>query len=220
MSGILSLIREALQIVDPTKYPEKSLFFACLRVACLVAFSLLWYGEYQSRKKAERELDISRPNFEFNTGTTLWRYDRELNLTVFFIMAVILNKGHRSIARNWRATYKIGSAAEQMTSFFLRTPYVIPVGDEQITFENDDLLNVRAAKNAIERGDQVEGRLLFTLVGDRTSQVTGMQFSILYSCEDYEGKTYSSVYSPSPEPVPKLMTLAHEKARKLPTPPE
>jgi hypothetical protein len=218
-SVIFALVLFAIAVWE--HYKDKNVPASWL-VACGVLFFGIGLYQAWSKERDEKEAAQARiesPNFEFSVGTIIWRYDPQTQLSVFFVLASILNKGHRSIARNWNAEYRIGLAKEQMKSFFLREPYIIPIGDEQITFENGDLLNVRASQNAIERGDMGEGRLLFTLPGDRTHQIAGLQYSIEYSCEDYQGKVYRAVYRPSPEPVPKLVTFAHERAKKIPTPP-
>jgi hypothetical protein len=68
MSGIFSLLREVLQFVDPTRYPEKSLFFGCLRAACIVAFGLLWFEERRARTTAEAQLNSTKPRLVLSLG--------------------------------------------------------------------------------------------------------------------------------------------------------
>jgi hypothetical protein len=219
-SVIFALVLFAIAIWE--HYKDKNVPASWLAAAGILFFGIGLYQAW-SKERDEKEAAQARfeaPDFEFIVGTILWRYDPQAKISVFFALASILNKGHRSIARNWKAEYRLGSSTEQMESFFLREPYTIPVGDEQITFENGDLLNVRVAQSAIERGDVAEGRLLFTLPGDRTHQVAGLQYSIRYSCEDYQGKIYWTNYTPSPKPVPRLLTFAHEKAKRISTPPE
>jgi hypothetical protein len=61
MSGAFSVVREVLQIINPAKYQEKSLFFACLIVACILAFALLWWDENQAKRRVEKALNDNRP---------------------------------------------------------------------------------------------------------------------------------------------------------------
>jgi len=61
MSGILSLLREGLQITNPAKYQEKSLFSACLYIAFMVAMVLLWWEERCAKIEAETALNDTRP---------------------------------------------------------------------------------------------------------------------------------------------------------------
>ncbi len=67
MSGPFSLVREVLQIIDPAKYPDKPLFIASLLAAFMLAMFLLWFDEYQGKKKAEKRLNDERPVLGINT---------------------------------------------------------------------------------------------------------------------------------------------------------
>jgi len=142
----------------------------------------------------------------------LWAYDAGKKMTLFFPIARILNRGHSSIAANWNATYKIAGHSEKMTALWLRESYKLTVGEEELTIENCDLLPAKTAETPIQRGGVASGRLLFTLAGDRTSQIKSLQHLIEFSCKDYQGNLYTAHYKPSSEPVSILMTLPHERA--------
>ncbi len=109
MSGALSLLREFLQFVDPTKYPEKSLFYACLRVACILAFALLWWEEKKARVRTDAALNDTRPNLVLSLGNLIWIYDSAADKTVFFLSASVVNRGQPSVTLSWALTTKWGN---------------------------------------------------------------------------------------------------------------
>jgi hypothetical protein len=181
---------------------------AILASLILCTFLLIWIA---SKHSGGVRSDLN-PQFQFDVGTLLWVYDAGKKMTLFFPIARILNRGHSSIAANWNATYKISGHSEKMTALWLRDSYKLRLGEEELTIENCDLLPAKTAEIPVQRGGVASGRLLFTLVGDRTSQINSLQHSIDFSCEDYQGNLYTAHYKPSSEPVNILMTLPHERA--------
>lgn len=155
---------------------------------------------------------LESPNFVFELANLIWIYDSVRDMTLFFHGARILSKGSLSITQAWSATYSIGTSSEPMKPFYLATPYVLPIGDEQLTIENGDLLNVKTAENGIERGTAVHGRLLFGLSGNRDAQIKSLRYQIKICFQDYASNTYTSEYVPSPEHIPYLMRFPQERA--------
>ena len=47
MTGILSLLREAIQIFAPEKAPPRSLFWNCIVIAFIISSAILWFLEHQ-----------------------------------------------------------------------------------------------------------------------------------------------------------------------------
>jgi len=166
---------------------------------------------------------LDRPAFVFNLDNTIWKYDEAKDRTIFFLAARVLSVGAPSITQNWKASYKVGSAVEAMKPFYIVGSFVLTLGDEEITFENEDLLNVKTAETAVEKGRAVYGRLLFTVPGSRDAQIKALQYRIEVSFQDYLLNTYSASYVPSPKPLPSLTRHPNEKTRfvgkKDPTPP-
>jgi hypothetical protein len=189
-------------------------------VAALAAFFFLiaafgaWLDEHRKVSSAEKELSDFEPHFIFNIGTMLWVYDDLEKRTLFFPMARILNRGHSSVTANWNAFYRISGSSETMIPLWLRGPYKISLGEEELVLENSELLNAKTTEKSIERGGVANGRLLFTLAGDRSSQIKSLQYTIEFTCEDYQGTTYAATYTPSPEPLTALLTLPHERASR------
>jgi hypothetical protein len=157
--------------------------------------------------------DLDRPNFVFYLGDLIWKFDGEKDRTVFFLGARILNMGGSSITQLWTATYSVGGSSETMKSFYLVGPYVLVIGEEQITFENEDLLNVKTAETVVEKGRAVHGRLLFTVPGNRRDQVNALQHRIEVHFQDYLSNSYSASYTPSSAPLPSLTRHPFEKSQ-------
>ena len=215
MTGAFSLVREVLQFVDPVKYPEKSLFFACLRIACILAFAILWWQESRARAKAERELNASKPQFALGLGDIVWLYRDDRDLTVFFILANIINSGQPSVALNWKGRYRLGNSVEDMQIFTIHGTYDVTVGHDRISLTNDNLLNVKALEIPIGKGQFLGGRLLLTVKGDRTAQVKALQHRIEVECTDYLGNKSTAVYIPDPRPSETLSIHYSEKVERV-----
>jgi hypothetical protein len=211
MSGSLSLIRESLQFVDPLKYPEKSLFFACLRGACIVAFALLWWQEARARKRAETELASSKPNLILSLGITIWNYNADIDQTIFFLSAGIVNRGEPSVTLNWRCIYHCGESAEIMRTYYITDTYTLTIKDKTIIFTNADLLNLKTIEHPIAKGQYVGGRLLFAVPGNRSDQIKALRHKLEVQCEDYLGTISKSEYVPSAEPVNELIYFHTER---------
>ncbi len=178
----------------------------------LVAAFGAWLEEHSKLVSVERKLSELSPQFDFIVGTMLWKYDEITDRTLFFPLARILNRGHSSITTNWSAIYNISGSAEEMKALWLRGEYKIQIGNEELTLENGDLLSAKTAEKSIECGGVAGGRLLFTLPGNRTQQIQSLQYTMEFTCEDYQGSKYTAIYKPSPEPVPGLLTFPHERA--------
>ena len=201
-----------------TSIENKSNAWVVSGIATLAAVFFLvsafgaWSEEHSKLVSANRKLSELSPHFDFLVGTLLWKYDETQDRTLFFPIARILNRGHSSITTNWDATYNISGTTEKMIPLWLRGEYRIRIGNEELTLENGDLLSAKTAENSIERGGVASGRLLFTLRGNRTQQLQSLQYTIEFTCADYQGTKYAAIYRPSPEPVTELITFAHERA--------
>lgn len=217
MSGITSLIREVLQFVDPIKYPEKSLFYACLRVACIVALALLWWQEKRARIVAEALLQNSKPRLELGLGNVLWLYRADKDLTVFFVLANVLNRGEPSVTLNWSARYLLNGNTEAMELFQIFGTYDVTVDDQVIHLTNDNLLNLKTLETPIQKGQWVGGRILCTVKGNRTEQIKAVQYAIEVTCEDFLGTKTTAIYKPSSAPAGSLTLHFREKTEKLHT---
>jgi len=183
----------------------------------LLAPILAWWEQDKKVEQLEAELKTTQPQFEFELGPTIWVYDTALDKTIFFTLGSILNKGHASVTQSWSATYRLGPCSEAMVSFFLRPSYTVTIGHEVLTLTTPDLLNAKTAENMIQRGQRVNGRLLFTLPGDRRSQIASTTFEIEIKCHDFLGVAYTAKFHPATEPLTALVTHAHENSLRTNT---
>jgi hypothetical protein len=151
------------------------------------------------------------PAFELFVASLIWIYDDKKDWTVFYIASRLVNRGAPSITQGWSATYTVGPTVEPMTGYYLVGPAVLTVGAERLTIENEDLLSVKSAEKAVERGGAVHGRLVFTLPGNRDAQIKALQCKIEVKVQDYTSREYSTVYIPSSKPTPTLLRHPFER---------
>jgi hypothetical protein len=156
----------------------------------------------------------SRPRLVLSLGNLVWQHRTEDDLTVFFILASLINKGEPSVAWNWKAKYRVGDSVESGELYNITGSYALNVGDTKITFINDDLLNLKALETPIQKGQFVGGRIFFAVPGDRTEQIKSIQHTIEIECQDYLGNISTAKYQPSPLP-PKAL-LGHYKEKREP----
>ena len=164
-----------------------------------------WHGEHKARLLAEMQLFDRRPRFQFVITEASWRYEENDNKTLFFLMAVIINQGQDSIAVGWAADFNVGATRQTMVPLWLINPYVLQVGTTVTTLTNADLLPAKTRDRPVVRGSLAEGRLLFTLDGDRRSLADGRNFRINVKFYDSNGMEYCSEYTPSLELLADLL---------------
>jgi|GEM_PF-4167544 len=161
---------------------------------------------------------IHFPEFELGISGIVWTYEEVPDRTLVFFGTRLLNRGAPSISQNWSAKYVAGASEEMMTGFYLVDPYILTLGKERLTVENSDLLNVKTAEKALERGCAGYGRLLFVLPGDRRTQLKSIQFRIEVKTQDYTGREYVSEYLPSSTHLTSLMRHPFEKGEFIKAP--
>jgi hypothetical protein len=187
-------------------------------VSFIMAPILAWWEENSKTTRLEELLNDRQAKFILLPHINLWRYDRAIDKTVFFLLCKLINQGHPSIVTGFSAVYHVGNGREAMISFHLTEPYVLSIGYEVITISSEDLLNNKTSENQVPRGGSVFGRLLFALEGDRTSQIRSAGFRIDIDGFDYLGTKFSATFSPDTKPLQQLIFHEKEKVQKL-TPP-
>lgn len=154
---------------------------------------------------------VNYPDFELGLSAILWTYNEEKDRTNIFIAARLVNRGAPSVTQAWSARYFAGPSEEDMKGYYLVGPWVITLeGKERLTLENTDLLNVKTAEKAVERGGAVHGRLFFVLQGKRDDQLKSLQFKIVVKVH-YTRREYSAVYRSSSTPRTELLRHPFEK---------
>jgi len=161
---------------------------------------------------------VNYPEFELELNTIIWIYNPKEERTIFYIGSRLLNRGAPSIALGWTAEYVLGDEKEEMKGFYLTEPSILTVGAERLTVENKDLLTVKTAEKAVERGGAIYGRLVFALPGDRNDQVKTLQFRIKVTVEDYTRRKCTGIYVPSSKPMASLLRHPFEKGEFIKEP--
>jgi hypothetical protein len=154
----------------------------------------------------------SRPELLLSLGNLIWQYRTTDDLTVFFILASLVNRGDPSVAMNWQVLYRVGTSKETAELYNILGSYALVVNNTRITFTNDNLLNLKTLETPIQKGQFIGGRLFFAVPGDRSEQIKSIQHTIEIECQDYLGNASKARYQPSPTP-PKAL-LAHYKEKR------
>jgi hypothetical protein len=66
MSGILSILREALAIFAPDKAPQRSLFWNCVIIAFIISAAILWEMEHKKVNDLTTKLEQKQKNREIS----------------------------------------------------------------------------------------------------------------------------------------------------------
>ena len=220
MSGCLSIVREILQLVDPQRFPERTLFLASLRVAFIASLAFLWWREKRARVVAETLLEKSKPRFDLSLGDTIWHYRADLDKTLWYLLASVLNRGEPSVTLSWTARYLLNGSVEQMEFFQIIDAHTLTINDKQVTFTNENLTNIKTLESPIQKGQWVGGRILCSVPGNRAEQINAAQYRIEVECSDYTGSKCTAIYNPSPVPVKNLLQHYAEKTQPAPPPPK
>jgi hypothetical protein len=154
----------------------------------------------------------SHPRLVLSLGNLIWQYRQSDDLTAFFLIASLINKGEPSVALNWKVKYRVGTNTESAEIYQIMGSYIMNVDEIRITLTNDNLLNLKTLEIPIQRGQFIGGRIFFVVPGDRTEQVKAVQHAIEIECEDYLGNSSTATYQPSPRP-PKAL-LGHYKEKR------
>ena len=213
MSGVFSLFREMYGLYSGT-LPARSVFWSCTQIAFVASAAILWIIEHRERLELEAKLTDQKPRLVLNIETAIWAYDKENDQTVFVLASYIVNKGGPTIASGWRAQYQFGDKTEDMAGFYLLDSYRIPVGKDQLTLTNENLLQPQVMTKRLEKGDTKLGRLLFTVPGSRFEEIATKKWSIKVICFDFEGTSCESTYTPSGVPLSRTLIYPGETLHK------
>jgi hypothetical protein len=188
MSGILSIIREAISIFYPAQAAPATLFWRCVWIAFILSAGTAWYLEHQKAEALANDLDASKPRF---SGEIHYAYPFKLaDKSAVLLAATINNTGFKSVARGWRLRYQSKYITLDSVPYE-RIPNELTVsGDpsgKSFIVRASDSLAERAVSKPIEKGDTVTGWLLFFLPEAKTDEiiVKGNEFTVSFS--DYLG---------------------------------
>ena len=188
-------------------------------VVCGVVF--FCYGSYLAWLKELEEKEavidsIEKPHLELTLGGCTTHYNSEINRTVFFLASSVLNKGHQTSIIKWTVTYAFGGDVEYPEMPHLNSEYTVELGDEQLTFTNENLITVKCRERSIGKGELLDGRVLFTLPRDRRSQQQSGIVKVVVACFDFMGQKEEQVYVPSSLPLSSLLKTPREQVVRVP----
>jgi hypothetical protein len=199
MSGILSILREALSIYRPQTEP-RSLFWNCVVIAFVLSAGILWVIEHQ--KVAEQEalrisaesklIALSHPDFAISVGATISAYVEEKHSTISITYMKIVNNGAESSAVDWVAHYTSAKLNSDVPIIqILSEPFELPIPNRPAfkMYRNQNIL-VRAS-TPVPRGGLTDGFLVLQLPGDRTQEFKEGGASMV---TDYIGTKYVAQY--------------------------
>jgi hypothetical protein len=205
-------------------------------IGVLLAFVLFacfqaWRDQYRAVLISNRETaavnakidQLSKPDFtKFNVKQLWWIYLAKDDATIVSIHLSIINGGADSSVVNYHVHYTsptLDQAAEQI--YPANNPLRLPapmVGGKQQTFlfYPEDAIQNKTI-NPIKRGQQVEGRLLVELPGNRTAELGGGRSVFTITIKDYLGNQYVTHFQGMNEanPIP-LLHVPGEKSTLAP----
>lgn len=197
MSGILSILREAVAIFLPNQVPQRSLFWNCVIIAFVISAVILWVIEHTKKNKLEKELDRSRPKLSAEIGLTVTApagANNESSLVI--IMVTIKNTGAPSIASDFYLSVK-SNDNEAMGVFFPMSKGDVRLKstDGQEIFFNhpDDNLPLKSGSQPIVTGGAVNGFCAVLIPNITHGEITSKGILVL-KFKDVFGKDYVNEY--------------------------
>jgi hypothetical protein len=204
MSGILSIIREAILIHKPDTVHEKKLFWGCIRIAFFVSAIVLWGTEHHEVLTLNAELNeatVPRLKMEVDQigiGTAGSEIPQLNGRTTVFIVANVVNTGAPSIAEGYHLTVTLpdGTKYSDIAPFKtteqkdMRLFLGHSSTGESVVFSQADTLFEKTFAKPIEKGTRVRGVLGFALpvgVEPKSVKAKGTTFSL--SCRDISDNT-------------------------------
>jgi len=121
MSGILSLGREVATLKGKKVTNVK--FWACMRIAFILAAVLVWRAEHQRADQLHVQLSLERdrdtPNLIGKIEQVYNGYTPELNATSLFLMALVKNTGAPTVVEGWNLDVEYGGAKFSQAPSFI-----------------------------------------------------------------------------------------------------
>ena len=192
MSGILSIVREALLIHSPDKIGEKLLFWRCVWIAFIVSSGLLWAIEHHSNLALQAKLEqIAKPQFDVVLDQLLDTHATGSDITVVMIQMGIMNKGSDSAVTNYRVHYHSNTLDQDVPVIWL------PPSEERAAFPKEyqtidgDVPNMLyRGQSPIIRGSIVAGKLFIRIPGNRQFELShGATLAV--TVQDYLGDEFT-----------------------------
>jgi hypothetical protein len=199
MSGILSIAREVLSIFFPGQVPQRSLFWNCVVIACIISVSLLWWLEHikaiNFSKELEKEKSDKEPklNAEFSVLATspVGEHDES---SVIIITAIITNIGAPSIISNVQVVIKKGNVEIQGKDLVLGQGPMFLEGegkDLKLLLKEEDNLVKKGISSPIPTGGALHGWHIVLAENIQKQEVYNQNVIIIFTYQDVTGKSYA-----------------------------
>src|SRR6266568_3366175 len=171
MSGVLSIVREALGIWRGESISQRSLFWHCVVIAFLLSMGILVWQKSSQIDGLEKQLDeLSKPQFEIAHGTAAVlkgtaEYTKVTEPRTFIVLPVtVFNHGAPSVIRDIGMTVRFPNGEELTGKPYLpKNPEMsLPGPKGEISFPTSSSLFIKGA-SPIPMGGQADGFVMFEL---------------------------------------------------------
>jgi hypothetical protein len=174
---------------------------------------LAWLKDLQEKEAVLTS--IESPKLELTLSGWTMHYECENDKTVFFLASSVLNKGHQTSIVRWSVVYHYGSDIEYPEMPHLNDAYTVVMGDQHLTFTNENLITVKCREKAIGKGELLDGRILFTLPRDRRSQQQSGIVKVVVACFDFLDQKDERIFVPSSLPLSSLLKTPREHVTRV-----
>lgn len=198
MSGILSIAREAILVFRPTMTPQKSLFWACVRISFVLSALLAFYGAYERGEDLQTQLnqekDRSIPKLSGEVEEIISGDSPEQKAANVFVLISLTNGGAPSIADGFSAEVDAGTLHLQEQPTWINAGYTLLGADKKVVAKFQEQDNIGTKVNTpIPQGGRVRGWLRYVFNGVASMQVrpgTGVRWTITF--KDYLNREYKA----------------------------
>lgn len=168
---------------------RQRLLYASLAMACGIYSSYrIWAKEYRRAEEFNQQLAQDKPQFSVKVDSVNWEYQKSADRTNIWFGITLSNRGAPSIARDWIAVLTQNGEDLRLTPLHIAADGArLAVDRLYIDYREEDLLSARALKAPIGRREQISGRLLFAIGGDRTQPLASGTVSFALGCQDFDG---------------------------------
>jgi hypothetical protein len=189
-----------------------------------LAVLLGFYAAYEVFRKeherallAEAKVDNQNPRLSLQIDGATWEHD-DAGETRIWLSVAVGNGGGPSVVKNWSAVYVVGGQElPLMLGYLGNFGTKIVCGKRYLELTNSDLLQARTVETPIDRRSQRKGKILFTIPGNRTQELSELRSTLRLSCSDFEGNATSSIYKPT-DPEGAMVFYPHESVKEFSNP--
>jgi hypothetical protein len=174
--------------------------------------------EHERALLAEAKVDNQNPKLSLQIDGATWEYNEEASETKIWLSLSVGNGGGPSIVKDWNGVYVTNSQELPMILMHVgEYGAKVVCGKRYLELNNSDLLQARTVETPIERRSQRTGKMLFTIPGNRTQELSELRSTLKISCRDFEGNPTTSIYKPT-DPEGVVAFYHHEPVKEFTSP--